>query len=114
MANSSAAPPKATGSRALIPNSRLRRTCAPAAPAELMAGGLAYQEIVLVGNLEAGRVQRLRGTDPGAVLAEHPALAEQHDRAVRERGQVARGAERAVLRHPRGDVVVEQVGEALS
>ena len=41
----------------------------------------------------------------GAVLAEHPALAEQHQRAVRQRRQVAGGAERAVLGHPRRDVV---------
>ena len=51
--------------------------------------------------------------DPGAVLAEHPALAHQHQRAVRQRGQVAGGAQRAVLGHPRCDVVVEQVDQCL-
>ena len=32
-------------------------------------------------------------------LAEHLALADQHERAVRERGEVAARAERAVLGH---------------
>ena len=46
-------------------------------------------------------------------LAEHPSLAEQHQRAVRQRRQVTGRAERAVLRHPRRDVVVEQVHQGL-
>ncbi|GFJ91743.1 hypothetical protein Prum_053850 [Phytohabitans rumicis] len=58
-------------------------------------------------------MQGLRAVDPGARLVEHPALAEQHERAVGERRQVAGRAERAVLGHPRGHVVVEQVDEAL-
>jgi hypothetical protein len=57
--------------------------------------------------------QRLRPGDPRAVLVEHPALAEQHHRAVGERCEVAGGAERAMLRNPGRDVVVEQVDERL-
>ena len=62
---------------------------------------------------EPGGVQGVGAGDPVTVLAEHPALAEQHQRAVGQRGQVAGGAERAVLGHPRGDVVVEQVDQGL-
>jgi hypothetical protein len=60
---------------------------------------------------QAGDGQRLGSGDPRAVLPEHPALAEQHERAVRQGRQIAGRAQRAVLRYPWGDVVVEQVDQ---
>jgi hypothetical protein len=57
-------------------------------------------------------MQRLGCGDPGAVLAQHPALAEQHERAVRERRQIPGRAQRPVLRHPRRDSGVQQVHQA--
>jgi hypothetical protein len=61
--------------------------------------------------LQPRPAQRLAAVDAGAGLVAHPALAEQHERAVGQRGQVAGGAEGAVLRHPRRDVGVQQVHE---
>ena len=44
----------------------------------------------------------------------HRALAHQRQRAVRQRGEVAGAAERAVLVHDRGDAGVEQRGVGLA
>src|SRR5207248_2530584 len=63
--------------------------------------------------VQAGGVQRLGARDPGTVLAQHPALAHEYQRAVGQWGQVTGGTERAVLGYPRGDVVVEQVHQGL-
>jgi hypothetical protein len=84
--------------------------------AEHPVGAVDQREAFLGGEVEraqAGVVQGLRGGGTGTVLAEHPALAEQHQRAVRQRCQVAGRAQRAVFRHPRRDVRVQQVGDAL-
>ena len=62
---------------------------------------------------QPGPAERSAAADPVAVLALHPALAEQDQRAVGERREVARGAQRAVFGHPGCDVVVEQVHQTL-
>ncbi len=84
--------------------------------AEHPVGAVDQRQPLLGGQLQraqAGRVQGFGGGHPGAVLAHHPALAEQHDRAVGEGRQVTGGAQRAVFRDPRGDAVIEQVDQAL-
>ena len=48
------------------------------------------------------------GSMPGDVALDHLALADQHERAVGERGEVAARAQRAELGHARGDPGVEQ------
>ncbi len=62
---------------------------------------------------EAGGGERLGGGPQRAVGVVHRALAHQRERAVRERGEVAGAAERAVLRHYRRDAGREQPGEQL-
>jgi hypothetical protein len=55
---------------------------------------------------EPGALQRLGAAHP-LVLVERLATAEQHDRQVRQRCQVATGADRALLRHHRHHAGVE-------
>ena len=62
---------------------------------------------------QTGRGQRLGGRHQRAVGVAHVALADQRQRAVRERREVAGAAERAVLVHHRRDARVEQTGHQL-
>ncbi len=84
--------------------------------AEHAVGTVDERQPLLGGELDraqSGRGQGRGARPAGTVLAQHPALAEQHQRAVRQRRQVAGRAERSVLGYPWGDVVVEQVHKAL-
>jgi hypothetical protein len=57
---------------------------------------------------DAGLAEGLGGRAGDAVGVDDLALADQRERAVGQRREVARGAERAVLAHHRGDAGVEQ------
>ena len=61
--------------------------------------------------LEPGGCQRVRGGHQGAGGVAHLALPHQRQRAVRERREVARATQRAVLAHDRRDAVVEESGQ---
>ena len=63
--------------------------------------------------LDAGRGQRVGRRNEVARGVAHVALAHRGERDVRERGEVARAAERAVLADDRGDAGVEHRGVGL-
>ena len=73
---------------------------------EALLGGQPYR-------LETGRRQRRGGVGEVAVRVAYGALAHQGQRAVRERCEVARAAERAVLVDHRRDAGVEHPGVGL-
>src|SRR5207302_7258657 len=62
--------------------------------------------------LEPGGAQRVSALPP-LPLDAYVALADQHEADMRRWGEVAAGAERAFLRHPGTDVVIEQVDHPL-
>ncbi len=81
--------------------------------AEHAVGAVDEGQALLLGERdrrETGGRQRLGGGLQPAGGVAHLALAHDRERAVRERGEIARAAERPVLAHHRGDRVVEQVG----
>ena len=62
--------------------------------------------------LKAGGAQRL-GTAAPFTLVHDVAFPDQHQADVRRRCEVAAGAQRSLFRHPRTDIVVEQVDQLL-
>ncbi len=84
--------------------------------AEHPVGAVDQRQPLLGGELDrrqSGRRERLRGGHQGPRRVAHLALADQRQRAVRERCEVAGAAERAVLVHHRRDAGVEHAGDQL-